>query len=85
MIRRIADAGHEVASHGFGHQRASDQVREAFLADIRLAKAVLEDIAGAKSPDIARRIFRWPCHAVGVRLHRRGRLQVQLEHLPDPP
>ena len=46
MIRKIADAGHEVASHGFGHERASAQVREAFLADIRLAKAVLEDVAG---------------------------------------
>ena len=48
MIRRIADAGHEVASHGFGHERASDQERAAFLADIRLAKAVLEDIAGSE-------------------------------------
>ncbi len=46
MIRRIGDAGHEVASHGFGHERATDQERAAFLADIRLAKAVLEDIGG---------------------------------------
>jgi len=47
-IRRISDAGHEVASHGFGHERASEQERGAFLADIRLAKAVLEDIAGSE-------------------------------------
>jgi polysaccharide deacetylase family protein (PEP-CTERM system associated) len=46
LVRRISAAGHEVASHGFEHQRASEQQREAFLADIRLAKAVLEDIGG---------------------------------------
>lgn len=46
MVRRIGDAGHEVASHGFGHERATAQERAAFLADIRLAKAVLEDIGG---------------------------------------
>jgi polysaccharide deacetylase family protein (PEP-CTERM system associated) len=46
MVRRIADAGHELASHGFGHERATAQARDAFAADIRLAKAVLEDIAG---------------------------------------
>ncbi len=47
MIRRIVDTGHEVASHGYEHRRASEQVYGEFLADIRLAKAVLEDIAGA--------------------------------------
>jgi polysaccharide deacetylase family protein (PEP-CTERM system associated) len=46
LVRRIAAAGHEVASHGHGHQRASDQTPEAFLADIRLAKAILEDVLG---------------------------------------
>lgn len=46
LVRRIAAAGHEVASHGHGHQRASDQTPGAFLADIRLAKAILEDITG---------------------------------------
>ncbi|HRP77347.1 MAG TPA: DUF3473 domain-containing protein [Rhodocyclaceae bacterium] len=46
LIRRIVDAGHEVASHGYGHERASAQKRESFLADIRLARMVLEDVAG---------------------------------------
>lgn len=46
LIRRIADNGHEVASHGYGHERASAMTPEAFTADIRLAKAVLEDITG---------------------------------------
>ena len=46
MIRRIVDGGHELASHGYEHRRATDQGYGEFLADIRLAKAVLEDIAG---------------------------------------
>lgn len=46
LVRRICEAGHELGSHGFGHQRAGEQGRAAFLADIRLAKAVLEDISG---------------------------------------
>ena len=46
LVQRISAAGHEVASHGFGHRRASEQGRDAFLADIRLAKAILEDVAG---------------------------------------
>ncbi|MBN8441213.1 MAG: DUF3473 domain-containing protein [Thauera sp.] len=46
LVRRIADAGHEVASHGYAHERASDLSPEAFKADIALAKAVLEDIVG---------------------------------------
>lgn len=47
LVRSIVAAGHELASHGYGHERASDQSPEAFLADIRLAKAVLEDISGS--------------------------------------
>ena len=45
MVRRIADAGHELASHGYGHQRATEQGCDAFLADIKLAKAILEDVS----------------------------------------
>lgn len=46
LVRRIAAAGHEIASHGHVHQRASEQTPAAFLADIRLAKAILEDLTG---------------------------------------
>ena len=46
LVRRIAAAGHEIASHGYAHERASAQTPDCFLADIALAKAVLEDIAG---------------------------------------
>lgn len=46
VLRRIADAGHEVASHGYDHVKVHAQTPEAFRADIRKTKAILEDIAG---------------------------------------
>jgi polysaccharide deacetylase family protein (PEP-CTERM system associated) len=46
LIREIALRGHEVASHGYGHERASDQTEEAFFSDIQLAKVILEDLTG---------------------------------------
>ena len=46
LVRSIVDAGHEVASHGFGHQRASDLSDADFYADVDLAKKLLEDISG---------------------------------------
>lgn len=46
LVRRIANAGHEVASHGFGHQRASDLTKADFSADVSRAKKMLEDITG---------------------------------------
>lgn len=47
LVRRIAEAGHEVASHGWEHYRISEQSPQSFRADIRQAKAALEDAAGA--------------------------------------
>ncbi|MFZ2293651.1 MAG: XrtA system polysaccharide deacetylase [Polaromonas sp.] len=44
LVRQIVQQGHELASHGYGHERASDQTKEAFFADIHLAKIVLEDL-----------------------------------------
>lgn len=46
LVRRITDAGHELASHGTAHERASSQLRPHFLADIRDAKHMLEDLSG---------------------------------------
>lgn len=48
VVRRIADNGHEVASHGYGHERACDLTPESFRADIRRAKMVLEDLCGGE-------------------------------------
>jgi len=46
LIRRLSDEGHEVASHGFAHRRATEQTSSQFQADIQLSKALLEDITG---------------------------------------
>ena len=46
MVRRIVAGGHELASHGYAHQRASDQDLSAFSDDIQRAKSLLEDIGG---------------------------------------
>jgi polysaccharide deacetylase family protein (PEP-CTERM system associated) len=46
VVKRIVAGGHELASHGYGHLRASDQTREEFANDIRSSKALLEDIGG---------------------------------------
>jgi polysaccharide deacetylase family protein (PEP-CTERM system associated) len=60
IVRRIASEGHELASHGFAHQRANEQSPMEFLADIRLAKAVIEDIANC---DV--RGYRAPSFSIG--------------------
>ncbi len=46
MVRRIVDSGHELASHGYAHLRASDQTAAEFSDDITRSKALLEDIGG---------------------------------------
>ena len=60
LVRRIADEGHEVASHGYGHERVSDQTPEAFAHDISTAKHLLEDIAG-----VAVTGYRAPSFSIG--------------------
>ena len=46
MVRLIVDNGHELASHGYHHLRASDQSPDEFLDDITLSKKLLEDLGG---------------------------------------
>jgi polysaccharide deacetylase family protein (PEP-CTERM system associated) len=48
LVRNIVENGHELASHGFAHQRASTQSPNAFFSDIQLAKVLLEDISGVE-------------------------------------
>jgi polysaccharide deacetylase family protein (PEP-CTERM system associated) len=48
MVRHIVSNGHELASHGWAHQRVSDQEPQEFLDDIVRSKALLEDISGQK-------------------------------------
>ncbi|WP_166039274.1 XrtA system polysaccharide deacetylase [Sphingosinicella sp. YJ22] len=46
LIRRIADEGHEVASHGWDHQRVFTMDAAAFRADLHRARAAIEQAAG---------------------------------------
>ncbi|MBO6849388.1 MAG: DUF3473 domain-containing protein [Marinobacter sp.] len=46
LIRRIRDAGHEIASHGYSHQLIYTQTPEVFREETRKSKTVLEDITG---------------------------------------
>ncbi|MEO5374832.1 MAG: DUF3473 domain-containing protein [Alphaproteobacteria bacterium] len=46
LIRRIVDAGHELASHGYAHHRVDRLGPDGFRADIRRTRALLEDIGG---------------------------------------
>ena len=48
VVRRIAAAGHEIASHGWWHRRVTTQTASEFREDVRLAKNVLEDITGTQ-------------------------------------
>jgi polysaccharide deacetylase family protein (PEP-CTERM system associated) len=47
LLRRIAASGHELASHGYNHIRASVQQPEEFRSDVAKAKHLIEDAAGA--------------------------------------
>lgn len=44
LVRRIASAGHEVASHGYAHELITSQTPVVFREDIRKAKGILESI-----------------------------------------
>lgn len=48
LIRRIVDAGHELASHGWDHARVFAMTPDQFREDIRRTRAVLEDLGGQK-------------------------------------
>ncbi len=61
IVRRIVDNGHELASHGYGHQRVSELSRNEFIEDISRAKKTLEDLSG--SPVIG---YRAPSFSIGA-------------------
>ncbi len=46
FVRRIADLGHEVASHTYWHRKVSGLTPEEFRTDVRECKAALEDATG---------------------------------------
>lgn len=62
LVRRIVAAGHELASHGYGHGRADEQTPAFFRDDVRRAKRSLEDTGG-----VAVTGYRAPTFSIGPR------------------
>ena len=48
LMRRIVDAGHELASHGWDHERVFRLDRDSFGKDLERARKVLEDASGQR-------------------------------------
>ncbi len=61
LVKRIVAEGHELASHGYGHERVSDQTPQSFSADIFRAKQLLEDLGGVEVKG-----YRAPSFSIGA-------------------
>jgi polysaccharide deacetylase family protein (PEP-CTERM system associated) len=60
MVREIVAQGHELASHGQAHLRASEQSHTEFRADVTGARKLLEDLGG-----VPVRGYRAPSFSIG--------------------
>jgi polysaccharide deacetylase family protein (PEP-CTERM system associated) len=60
LIQRMVRDGHEVASHGYDHTRATELDREAFRQDVVRTKGILEDATGRVV-----RGYRAPSYSIG--------------------
>ena len=59
LVRAIAAAGHEVASHGYGHERVYSLQPGEFRSDVVRSKRYLEDLTGKGV-----RGYRAPCFSI---------------------
>jgi len=48
LVRRIADAGHEVASHSYGHEVVPRHSRDSLAQDLAASRKLLEDLSGRR-------------------------------------
>ncbi len=62
LVREIVGRGHELASHGYGHLRATDQTEMEFRTDVTHAKKLLEDLSGVSVNG-----YRAPSFSIGAR------------------
>ena len=60
LMRDIAGSGHELASHGYGHERLANLTRRQFREQIRGTKKLLEDTVGGEVLG-----YRAPSYSVG--------------------
>jgi polysaccharide deacetylase family protein (PEP-CTERM system associated) len=59
-VRRIASAGHEIASHGFAHHRVTELSPDEFRRDLADTRALLEELGGQQV-----RGYRAPSYSIG--------------------
>jgi len=95
MIKRLVDNGHELASHGWGHNRVTDLSQSEFYADIVRSKTLLEDISGQKvsgyrAPSFSinhQNLWAFDCLAKADYLYSSSIYPVQHDHygMPDAP
>lgn len=71
LIRRISDAGHEVASHGYNHDAIFKLTPKQVMEDVTNSVKYLEDASGKKvigfrAPNFSIReyLFEWYCEAL---------------------
>ncbi len=60
VVRQMIAEGHELASHGYGHQRVRDLSAEQFRQDLVRAKGILEDVGGREILG-----YRAPSYSIG--------------------
>jgi polysaccharide deacetylase family protein (PEP-CTERM system associated) len=48
LIKSIVEQGHELASHGFSHQRITEMSQKDFFLDVEKSKNILEQISGTE-------------------------------------
>ncbi|MEO7084618.1 MAG: XrtA system polysaccharide deacetylase, partial [Gemmatimonadaceae bacterium] len=46
LVKELAAAGHEIASHGWGHEKVTDMTPDQFRESVRDSKQILEDLGG---------------------------------------
>ncbi|MBZ6379999.1 polysaccharide deacetylase [Pacificimonas flava] len=61
LVREIVERGHELASHGYGHDRVHGFSEQEFREDLRRSRGLLEDAGGMKV-----RGYRAPSFSIGV-------------------
>jgi polysaccharide deacetylase family protein (PEP-CTERM system associated) len=61
LVRRIANEGHEIASHGYEHSRVTTFQPKDFLEDVRSTRQLLEHVSGVEVTG-----YRAPSFSIGA-------------------
>ena len=95
LIRAIAAGGHEIASHGYGHDKVSELSPQEFFADIDRTRKLLQDqtgaeVAGYRAPSFSIGAGEWWAYDELVRAGYRYSSSIHpIEHdhyrMPDAP